>query len=561
MVVRSRRRTTRALITIAVFFGLFTAAGGRVALAEPVEFKVQLYIEGLDRPTHLAWVPGTERFFVSEQWAGRIRIINHGKLLSRPCVTLNVGTQNDQGLTGLALHPHFADNHYLYAYYTNANPERNRLSRFTVEEGRCVDETPILWGLRVGLPWHQGGEMVFDDEGKLFLTTGERNIRELAQNLDSLMGKVLRLNDDGTIPADNPFLDDDENPTLVWSYGHRNSFGLEYIEDLDILIETENGPMCDDEINIIEKGQNYGWGPEYSCYLEPELGYKGVGPNPVDPIFHWDDTVAPTDAWWYEGALDVLSGALYVGDYNRSQIHRFDFVDEEPNEEFEEGEPIEVEEETIYNFNKPEHRIISLTNGPGGWLYLVGRDNIYRLVPGDSEEVKLVEDPGFSFSPAVADVGVGGFVRWQRDALADDEHVVVQSHGLFRSGQPTIEPIDFTATFSAGRFPYLCNVHDDQGMTGVVRVPPRVRQGPADLPFAVWWATKTTTTGDEFDVDYKVDDGTWQRWKTNTPARRGVFGRGGAPVDLETGREYSFRVRSGKNGVNSNWSPIATEVL
>jgi aldose sugar dehydrogenase len=560
-----RRLATRGFVLIALALGLLTFGGQRHASADPAEFRVQRFLNGkandIVKPVDLAWAPGTKRLFFTTEDDGQIRIIQNGRLLSRPCKTLDVATDHDQGLTGIVLDPNFDENKRLYVYYTaprgfegGADPE-NKLVRFTVDRGLCEKRKVILDDLSVG-PYHQGGQMAFDDEGYLFVTTGENDNRQLAQDLSSPMGKVLRLDPHGAtlqdrIPDDNPFQGEDQNP-FVWSYGHRNGFGLAYWKDGEdeYLYESENGPFCDDELNEIQKGRNYGWGPGYKCHSDPG-GYTPIGTEPVDPVIYWEKTIAPTDVAWYEGRLEPLSGALFMGDYNGSHLHRF-------------MPPIEglEDDDDIYSFqNRPEmpgrsdRRVIGVSKGPGGWLYVVARHDIYRLMPGDSEEVGIENED--TFSPATAEVGVGGFVRWRRvDPNLDRNHNIMQSRMLFYS-KATEERIDFTATFSAGRFPYECTIHG--GMTGVVKVAPMLLGGPPGNPFTLRWATGDTDTGDTFDVDYKVDNGSWIHWKTNTSRFSAVFGKNGNPVTIQPGKDYSFRVRSSGEEGTSKWSPAVPQ--
>ncbi|MDQ4145594.1 MAG: PQQ-dependent sugar dehydrogenase [Actinomycetota bacterium] len=548
--ISTRKNFMRTLVAIAAMAAIFTPAGR--ASAAPVDFKVQLFLQGgkkdIQRPVDLAWVRGTDKLFFSEEDDGRIWMIDDGRLVKRPCVNLDVATEHDKGLTGLAAHPEFVTNKYLYAYYTNAEPLENRLVRFTVTRGLCTNPTIILGGLDTGL-FHQGGQMVFDAQNRLYVTTGDNGDSDLAQSLNSLMGKVLRLNDDGTVPADNPFPADHAQPrSPIWSFGHRNGFGLAYRAAFDQIFETENGPWCDDELNLIVRGANYGWGPGYGCFGE---GYSAIGPSPREPLFRWNPGIAPTDAWWYDGSavgIESLPDALYLGDYLKSQLHSFRYPIVAPLDD------------VVYNFNNPEHRIISVSEGPGGWLYLVARSNIYRLVPGDSEEVAVKDDP-YSFDPTVSAVGVGGFVRWQREnPTSTVPHDIVQTQGIFRM-PVTEDPIDYTRTFSAGRFPYVCTLHAQQDMRGVVKVAPQISEGPDGPPFMVWWASKTSNTGDLFDVDYKVGDGPWRAWQRDTLALRATFGREDDPVTLQTDIEYSFRARSRKGTAQSRWSPVTTKTL
>jgi glucose/arabinose dehydrogenase len=129
-----------------------------------------------------------------------------------------------------------------------------------------------------------------------------------------------------------------------------------------MLYETENGPECDDEINLIRKGQNYGWGSNYQC------GTDGEGSNPVGPLVRYSQTIAPTDAWWYEGRMKSLSGSLYFGDYNNGQLHRLFFNAK--------GTDVR-RERVIYRTSG----ITDVSKGPGGWLYVLTSDSIVRIVP------------------------------------------------------------------------------------------------------------------------------------------------------------------------------------
>jgi glucose/arabinose dehydrogenase len=161
--------------------------------------------------------------------------------------------------------------------------------------------------------YHNGGQLFFLG-GKLFVTVGEAHDPANAQRLSTRLGKVLRYNPDGSIPADNPVLGG--HRTAIWSYGHRNGFGLTAKPHTKLLYETENGPNCDDELNRIMRGRNYGWGNGYVC------GTNGVGPNPVAPLKRWTPTIAPTDPWWYTGRITRMRGSIYMGDYNTGSLRR-----------------------------------------------------------------------------------------------------------------------------------------------------------------------------------------------------------------------------------------------
>ena len=172
-----------------------------------------------------------------------------------------------------------------------------------------------------------------------------------------------------------------------------------------------------------------------------------------------------------------------------------------------------------------------------------------------TKQVSISEN-GTSFSPDRVRVGPGGDVRWSKGA-GGLMHNVREDGGLFRSGEPTAGPIDFSATFSAGTFHYFCEIHGGEsgGMDGVVKVPPRTRKAPAGPPFTVAWASSGSETGDRYDVQYRVAAGPWRFWHRDTSARRGTFGSKGEPKAVRSGTSYSFRARSGDGSAESRWSP------
>ena len=177
---------------------------------------------------------------------------------------------------------------------------------------------------------------------------------------------------------------------------------------------------------------------------------------------------------------------------------------------------------------------------------------------GGAIEVE-VNDP--LFDPRVVNPSVGQAVHWSRGATSGAEHNVRQDEELFRSGNPTRGPIDYTRKFSAGSYHYYCEIHGSQaggtagGMSGYVRVKPKVVAEPTGRAFTVRWATEQTNTGSAFDVQYRVGDRSWLTWKSNTTTFGGIFGSNSSPVTVRSGTRYSFRARSQKEFSTSDWSP------
>lgn len=323
----------------------------------PEGTKLQIYADNLDFPVDMAWVPRTKTIFFTEKNTGQIRILRGGRLLKAPCATLEVDSQAERGLLGIVLHPDFGTNGHLYVYYSNRSPLEHRVTRFKVEGDRCRAPKNIVTGLPTASAYHNGGQLEFLD-GKLFVSTGEGHRPRDAQNTENRLGKILRYNPDGSIPEDNPF--GAKNP--VWSYGHRNPFGLAANPATGRLYETENGPECDDEVNLIEPGQNYGWGNPHDC------GSDGTGPRPVAALIRWTPTIVPTDPWWYRGKLRSLSNSLYMGDFNDGHLHRLVMN----------AKGTRITEDRIVL--EAGEGIVDVTKGPGGWLYLATPSTIFRIV-------------------------------------------------------------------------------------------------------------------------------------------------------------------------------------
>lgn len=318
--------------------------------------KVETYKGDLNFPIDMAWVPGTKKVFFTEKNSGKVRVMVGRRLLRRACVDLAVASSGEQGALGIVLHPRFKETRYLYVMYTNASPEEMHVTRFKVRNNRCRRAKTILEGIPAGSSIHQGGQLEFVG-GKLFVSTGENGDPSQSQNTLSRLGKILRLNPNGSIPEGNPF------NNAVWSYGHRNPFGLAHEPGTERLFETENGPTCDDELNRIRKGRNYGWGNDYAC------GTAGVGVNPKGPMKRWTPTVVPTDLWWYEGRMAKLSGSLYMGEYSSGKLHRFSFN----------ARRTKIERDRVI-FDAAQG-IVDVSKGPNGWLYFMTPSTIYRIVP------------------------------------------------------------------------------------------------------------------------------------------------------------------------------------
>ena len=219
---------------------------------------VEIIAEGLQAPRSID-ISKDGRIFVSEK-RGSIRVVDNGTLLTEPVGDIKAENIGDAGLLGLTLHPNFTQNHLFYVYYTYSNSTGlfNKVLMLTESNNRIIDSKTILDGIP-GADYRDGGRIKFGPDGKLYVSTGDASIPELSQDLDSLAGKILRTNEDGTIPQDNPF-----SNSAVYAYGFRNAQGLAWAPNSGALYSSDQGGAGNDEINLISPGKNYGW-PHEEC--------------------------------------------------------------------------------------------------------------------------------------------------------------------------------------------------------------------------------------------------------------------------------------------------------
>lgn len=285
--------------------------------------NVSVLVSGLEIPWAVDLAPDG-RLFVTER-PGRVRIVrlgaDGGTLDPVPWATLpaRVSRNTERGLLGIALDPQFAKNGFVYLYYSYRGPGTttlNRLVRMRDDGGVGVEETVLLDAIP-GNEQHDGGRLRFGPDGKLYLTVGDGEVGNRAQDTGSWNGKILRLNADGSVPADDPF------PNGVWSFGHRNPQGIAWHPDTGALYETEHGPSglfplcCQDEVNRIEAGKNYGW---------PVVTGQPQDPRFVDPLV-WSGR---TDTWAPSGATFLarpgpLRGSLLFATLRGQHLHRVVF--------------------------------------------------------------------------------------------------------------------------------------------------------------------------------------------------------------------------------------------
>lgn len=256
--------------------------------AASAEVKVETVVDNLKIPWELVFAPDGRIFFTERD--GKLWVIEDESL--ELVAAFPTSNTLEGGLLGLALDPEFEKNNFLYLYQTYFGFElhHNKVVRYTVSNNQLTDEQ-ILIDKIPGALWHDGGRIKFGPDEKIYITTGDAANANLSQKIDSLAGKILRINADGTIPVDNPF---ESSP--VFSYGHRNPQGIDWTEN-GILVSSEHGPSGEkgyahDEINVIEPGKNYGW---------PVIVGDSNNPEYTNPILHSGDvTWAPSGLLYYD---------------------------------------------------------------------------------------------------------------------------------------------------------------------------------------------------------------------------------------------------------------------
>ncbi len=267
------------------------------------------------------------RLFYNEKISGNVRVIlPDGTLQPEPVITLETDALQERGMLGIALDPDFAENRRMYVVHTAIATARdfpaNRLVRFVVDADNRAQAVEELWRLPIetGALLHNGGNVHFDDEGYLFLSVGDYGNPAYGQDRDAPQGAIHRfqVTDAGLVPAEgNPFGDDNS----LYAYGLRNPFDFTFDPYGNHLFTTESGPACDDEINMIVAGFNYGWGSGYDCVGEGVItGLSGIY---APPLLSYTPTIAPTGIVVYDGALfPQWQGDLFFCDWNTGVLRR-----------------------------------------------------------------------------------------------------------------------------------------------------------------------------------------------------------------------------------------------
>lgn len=356
------------------------------------DYTVVTVAEDLVQPWSMAWLPGGDMLITEKP--GRLRVVRDGRLLPEAVPGVpDVFYEGQGGLFDVLPHPNFNDNRWVYLTYSKETEgsSATAIARGRFENDRLTNVVEIFEAQAVGFG-HYGGKIVFDDDGYMFLTLGDRMAPPVgdeaalrahpAQDRSNHQGVVVRLNDDGTVPNDNPFVGQSGILPEIWSYGHRSPQGLAVHPETGDLWESEHGPQGGDEINRIEPGNNYGWpvvgrGANYGAFGRPiHIGISEEGM--VQPAQFWVPSIATSGLMVYTGdKFPMWYGNIFSGSLAGEQLARLQLDDDYRN--------VVVEETLVYDIG----RIRDVRQGQDGYIYLAISDrngeptSVVRLEPAD----------------------------------------------------------------------------------------------------------------------------------------------------------------------------------
>jgi aldose sugar dehydrogenase len=382
---RSSLRLAAAAVLPVVLGAQVVSAQAPVYKSSAHDYRIVTVASGFVNPWSVAFLPGGD-LLVTER-AGRLRIVRGGKLLPNPVAGVPAVVAAGQGgLLDVALHPAFAQNKVIYLTYSKqiTGGSTTALYRARFENDALVDGKDIFVADTKGRPGHFGSRITFDKSGHVYISVGDRQIgpegdltAHPAQQLSNHHGKIIRLMDDGRVPADNPFVNKAGAKPEIWSYGHRNPQGLMIHPVTGDLWEIEHGPQGGDELNLIEAGKNYGW---------PVVGF-GVNYGPGKAIHAstmlpgmenaknvWVPSIATSGLLVYTGTkFPEWKGSVFVGGLAGQRLVRLTL----------DGQKAEVADNLVKN----QGRVRDVRQGPDGFIYLALDDqqgkptSVVRLEP------------------------------------------------------------------------------------------------------------------------------------------------------------------------------------
>lgn len=348
-----------------------------VVQSEKHAFKLETVVEGVETPWGVAFLPDN-RMLITEK-DGQLRVVDNGRLIPEPVQGVPAVLAKGQGgLLDVAVHPDYANNGWIYLSYSDPGEGgsamtvvvRAKLRDHTLHELQTLFKAPAAT-YRTGNA-HFGSRFVFDGKGHVFFPIGDRGQQTDAQDLTKPNGKVHRIHDDGRVPADNPFVKQAGAIPTIWSYGHRNPQGLAQHPVTGALYDAEHGPRGGDELNLVERGKNYGW-PVITYgmnYNGSPMTDKTAAPGMEQPVTYWVPSIAVSSIDFYTGSkFPAWTNHLFVGALAQQELRRLEVN----------GSTVTHQEVLFRNAG----RVRDVQVGPDGYVYVVfnGPDRIARLVP------------------------------------------------------------------------------------------------------------------------------------------------------------------------------------
>ncbi|ABX13457.1 PQQ-dependent sugar dehydrogenase [Nitrosopumilus maritimus] len=357
------KRISIVAVVVAIAFSVYTLTlpSDPIPLPEPnfnsKNDSFDILAENLEKPRSIA--VSDNRIFVTEK-DGSIVVIENDIQLESPLATFRSANVFDGGLLGIDLHPNFAENHYLYVFLTYEEDEAlwNKILRITESENKLQDAETIFDKIP-GSSFTNGGFIKFGPDGKLYVGTGATSdSSHLPQDLDSLSGKILRINDDGSIPDDNPF-----SNSPVYSLGHRNPQGMTWDNNGNLYV-SEFGPEKNDEINIILAGKNYGW-PEQECSGNESF---------ENAVLCYDPSIEPGGILYYTGDKFDFEFPFIMASMRASNVYQVDF-----------DEGLSSQKSILSGIG----RVRDVVQGPDGYLYVITSNTDGKGFPAANDDKLL----------------------------------------------------------------------------------------------------------------------------------------------------------------------------
>ena len=355
-------------------FGLFLhmpAHAGQSLAADPGKIQLKPLVENLKEPWSMAFLPDG-RLLVTEK-SGKLRMVENGKLLPQAINGVPAVVDRGQGgLLDIALHPRYAENGWVYLSYSakGEGGSGTEVMRAKLKGMQLTDSEVIFrQAPKISSNKHFGSRLVFDREGFLYITLGDRGEMERAQDLAQHISKVIRLHDDGRVPQDNPFAAKSDALPEIYSYGHRNVQGATLNPATGKVWTHEHGPQGGDEINIVQAGINFGWpvityGVNY--FTGTKIGEGTKKPGMAQPLYKWVPSIAPSGMAFYTGdAYPGWKNHLFVGSLKFQTLVKLTL----------DGDKVVKEERLFENLG----RVRDIRQGPDGLLYLIAGDRLLQL--------------------------------------------------------------------------------------------------------------------------------------------------------------------------------------